>query len=86
MSNHPEYIDTDESLILGWIYRHYKDKLYRVHRVVRHSETTEELVLYEPLYENKNFPWQRRVRPKAMFCGYEYRQGQQVKRFTYVEG
>lgn len=37
---------------IGKIYKHYKGKLYKVHGVVRHSETLEELVLYECLYEN----------------------------------
>ena len=49
----------------GGLYRHYKGKLYRVHQVVRHSETLEELVLYETLYENDLGKWW--VRPLAMF-------------------
>ncbi len=34
-------------------YRHYKGKDYKVICVVRHSETLEDLVVYEALYENK---------------------------------
>ncbi len=49
----------------GGLYEHYKGKRYRVHDVVRHSETLEELVLYETLYENDlGRMW---VRPKTMF-------------------
>lgn len=46
-------------------FKHYKNKPYRVINIVRHSETLEELVLYESLYENQlGRLW---VRPKAMF-------------------
>ncbi|MGE4134058.1 MAG: DUF1653 domain-containing protein [Bdellovibrionales bacterium] len=52
-------------LVKGATYEHYKGKRYRVIDVVRHSETLEELVLYETLYENdKGRLW---VRPKGMF-------------------
>lgn len=54
-----------ENPITGRQYRHYKNKLYKVLGVVRHSETLEELVLYEALYPNQlGQIW---VRPKAMF-------------------
>lgn len=46
-------------------YRHYKNKPYRLLGTVRHSETLEEMALYETLYENDlGRLW---VRPKAMF-------------------
>ena len=46
-------------------YKHYKNKPYKFHGTVRHSETLDELVLYETLYENKlGSMW---VRPKDMF-------------------
>lgn len=46
-------------------YRHYKNKPYRLLGTVRHSETLEELALYETLYENDlGRLW---VRPKDMF-------------------
>ena len=48
-------------------YRHYKDKPYRSLGICRHSETLEELVLYEALYPNDLGPlW---VRPREMFEG-----------------
>jgi len=54
-----------QELVIGGKYRHYKNKMYKVLGVVRHSETLEELVLYETLYENKlGKLW---VRPKIMF-------------------
>ncbi|MCC2678540.1 MAG: hypothetical protein K0R29_1116 [Pseudobdellovibrio sp.] len=46
-------------------YRHYKNKPYRLLGTVRHSETLEEMALYETLYENDlGRLW---VRPKDMF-------------------
>jgi ribosomal protein S18 acetylase RimI-like enzyme len=46
-------------------YKHYKNKPYKLLGTVRHSETLEEMALYETLYENQNGRmW---VRPKDMF-------------------
>jgi len=45
-----------ENLVIGGTYLHYKGEKYKVHGVVRHSETLEEMVLYEPLYHNEEFP------------------------------
>lgn len=54
-----------QELVIGGIYLHYKNKRYKVIGLVRHSETQEELVLYETLYENSaGRLW---VRPKIMF-------------------
>lgn len=44
-------------------YRHYKGNDYQVFGLVRHSETLEELVLYQALYGERG-QW---VRPVAMF-------------------
>lgn len=49
----------------GTHFQHYKGGKYRFLGIVRHSETLEELVLYETLYENElGKLW---VRPKKMF-------------------
>ena len=40
-------------IIEGGIYRHYKGKLYRLIRIVRHSETLEELVMYETVFVDR---------------------------------
>lgn len=67
----------------GMIYRHYKNKNYRVIGIARHSETLEELVLYETLHENElGRLW---VRPKEMFLGYIEIDGEQVRRFAPLE-
>lgn len=67
--------------IKNGIYQHYKGKRYRLIDVVRHSETLEELVLYETLYENDlGKLW---VRPKEMFLE-SLADG--TPRFRYLEG
>lgn len=47
------------------VYRHYKNLPYRFLNIVKHSETQEELVLYETLYDNQGGRFW--VRPKEMF-------------------
>lgn len=54
-----------EILVPGAIYLHYKNKKYKIMGVAIHSETLEELVVYEALY--KNDLGQLWVRPKKMF-------------------
>jgi hypothetical protein len=63
----------------GQLFKHYKGQRYKFLGVVRHSETLEELVLYEALYENDlGRIW---VRPKAMFFEKIQINGQWVSRF-----
>jgi len=70
-------------LIPGAIYQHYKGGKYRVHGLVRHSESLDELVLYETLYENKlGKMW---VRPKEMFLERVQIDGQWIPRFSHIE-
>lgn len=47
----------------GGYYLHYKNKLYRAIGVAKHSETLEEMVVYEPQYGEGGL-W---VRPLDMF-------------------
>jgi hypothetical protein len=68
----------------GGFYRHYKNKPYKVHGVVRHSETLEELVLYEALYPNES--GQMWVRPLEMFLSDVEVGGQQRARFADDQG
>lgn len=68
-------------IVKGGVYQHYKGKQYRLIDVVRHSETLEELVLYETLYDNDlGTLW---VRPKEMFLE-NLLDG--TPRFKYLEG
>lgn len=69
-------------MIKPGIYEHYKGKRYRVHGLVRHSETLEELVLYETLYENDlGKMW---VRPKGMFAESVDVGGKSMPRFRFI--
>lgn len=64
-------------------YKHYKNMPYKWLGEVRHSETLEELVLYETLYENKNGKlW---VRPKDMFYEKIELNGEKKFRFEPIE-
>ncbi len=45
------------------VYRHYKGNLYRVLHVAQHTETSEQLVVYQALYGDHGV-W---VRPLTMF-------------------
>jgi len=65
------------------IYRHYKGNLYRVVGVAKHSETLEDMVVYETMYDNpKGKLW---VRPMKMFEETIEVQGQKMKRFTFIK-
>lgn len=64
-------------------YRHYKNMPYKYLGIARHSETLEELALYETLYENKTGRiW---VRPKEMFFEQIEKDGKLQPRFKQVE-
>lgn len=70
--------------VIGGLYEHYKGMKYRVHGVVRHSETLEELVLYEALYENpQGKMW---VRPRKMFQEDVVISGSSRPRFKFIGG
>lgn len=62
------------------LYRHYKGAEYRVLGIARHSETEEELVLYQALYGDFEL-W---VRPLAMFSGSVEVDGRQRPRFALI--
>lgn len=61
-------------------YRHYKGHEYRVHHLARHSETNEELVVYQMLYGD--FSWW--VRPREMFLERVEFNGETIPRFTFL--
>jgi hypothetical protein len=63
-------------------YRHFKGRVYTVLGVARHSETQEELVVYQQEYGDRSL-W---VRPKRMFLETVEIAGQAVPRFRYVGG
>jgi len=64
-------------------YQHYKGNFYLVLGIAKHSETLEDLVVYETLYNNpKSKLW---VRPLAMFQEEVKINGKKVKRFKFIE-
>jgi hypothetical protein len=70
-------------LIKKGLYEHYKKKPYRVLGTVKHSETLEDLVLYEALYENKlGKLW---VRPLKMFLENVTVDGVEQPRFKFIK-
>lgn len=65
------------SLTAG-IYRHYKGQRYRVLGMAQHSETMEQVVVYQALYGDYGL-W---VRPAAMFCETVELDGEPIPRFA----
>ena len=62
------------------IYRHFKGNEYEVLHIARHSETEEEMVVYRALYGDYSL-W---VRPASMWNETVIRNGETLKRFTYL--
>ena len=73
-----------KSLIQTGLYRHYKGKNYEVVGTAKHSETSEDLVLYFPLYddENERIYW---VRPLSMFMESVVVENKTMPRFALQE-
>jgi len=63
-------------------YRHYKGKEYCIIAVAKHTETHEDFVFYQALYDNEiSQLW---VRPLTMFMEMVGVEGKRVPRFEYV--
>lgn len=62
------------------IYRHYKGKLYNVIGTAQHSETLEDMVIYQQLYDDYGF-W---VRPKSMFAETVIIEDKSIPRFEFI--
>ena len=62
-------------------YRHYKGDFYKVIEIAKHSETLEEMVVYQALYGEFDH-W---VRPLKMFIEDIEIDGQIQKRFEFIE-
>ena len=61
-------------------YRHFKGNEYEVIAIAKHSETTEDYVVYKALYGDGGM-W---VRPASMWNETVERDGKTYKRFTYI--
>lgn len=71
-----------EGSVRPGIYQHFKGNRYRVLFTARHSETREEMVVYQALYGERGM-W---VRPAAMWNEHIERDGYCGPRFRYVGG
>ncbi len=61
-------------------YRHFKGNIYRVLHIAKHSETLEDIVVYQAMYGERAI-W---VRPKAMFEEVIERDGKTFRRFSPI--
>ena len=61
-------------------YRHFKGNVYRVLHIAKHSETLEEMVVYQAMYGERGV----RVRPKSMFEEVIERDGKVFRRFSPI--
>ena len=66
--------------IQSGVYQHFKGKFYLVIGTAIHSETDEQMVVYQPLYGEQRWF----VRPLAMFLEKVMKEGEEVQRFRWV--
>lgn len=68
----------------GQMYKHFKTgNTYKIIALAKHSETLEDLVVYEALYDNQvSKIW---VRPIGMFTETIERDGKIMKRFELIQ-
>jgi hypothetical protein len=75
-----------KEIVMSGKYKHYKGKEYVVKAIARDSDTLEDLVVYEGLYDSKEFGnhpvW---VRPVSEFIEKVNVDGGVVPRFTFIE-
>lgn len=62
------------------LYQHYRGNLYQVIGISRHSETLEEMVIYQAFYGDYGL-W---VRPRTMFEETVVHEDQECLRFRYL--
>lgn len=65
---------------VGSMYRHFKGNKYLILHIAKHSETLEDMVVYEPQYGDKGV-W---VRPLIMFTEEVLYEGKMVNRFEEI--
>ncbi len=70
-----------EKIVIGGIYKHYKGHIYKVTGLATHSETLEELVLYQLAKGKDTKVW---ARPKIMFAEKVTVEGKKVLRFLFI--
>lgn len=78
--SHEEKNKKTEDIKLG-IYKHYKNKLYKVLFIATNSETKEDMVVYQAMHGDEKI-W---VRPLKMFLEEVEIDGEKMPRFQFVE-
>ncbi|MBY0328987.1 DUF1653 domain-containing protein [Patescibacteria group bacterium] len=66
-------------IIPGQVWKHYKGNDYKIIILGKHSETAEDMVVYEQLHSGKIY-----IRPMNLFFNTVEWEGQQVPRFVKV--
>lgn len=74
------FSEESKSFAKGSVFEHYKGKQYRVLSVARHSETLEEMVVYQATYGEQDV-W---VRPLPMFLETVEIDGKEKPRFKRI--
>ena len=64
----------------GKYYRHFKGNIYRILHIAKHSETLEDMVVYQAMYGERGI-W---VRPLAMFEEMIKRDGKSFRRSSPI--
>lgn len=77
----PCFSSIAKSIVVGSLYEHYKGLRYKIIGVARHSETLEELVIYQALFGESDM-W---VRPLVKFLENIVINGQSQPRFKLVQ-
>ena len=67
-----------QEILIGKTYKHFKGNLYKVIGFAKHSETLEDMIVYQPLKTGDNW-----VRPKSMWN--EVVDDKGTLRFTLLE-
>ena len=67
--------------IIGKSYKHYKGNVYKIIGEAKHSETLEDLIIYEDLSDTTKV-W---VRPKEMFFETVLIDGYEIPRFDLID-
>lgn len=71
--------NTPQKIIIGGIYKHYKGNIYKIIGIAKHSETCEDMVVYQSQKDGQIW-----VRPILMWN--EYVPKADALRFTLIEG
>lgn len=71
----------ENNVVIGKKYRHFKGNEYLVLHVAKHSETLEEMVVYQALYGERGI-W---VRPLSMFLEKKEVDGKMINRFEEIK-